>query len=377
MRREPTPACATTATCTAWLDMLVLVLACACRTVSAAPPPPGQVLCLRSQSNGTNAQPRWLFPLLDWENEGAGPQTGQPMPPNSASAIDADGSRLFYLVNPATGSRHGNGGGFELAAFAAVTGKTAHTPFPNGGYLVGGSFAYAPSTGSIVALVGVGGNGTAIELGVWPTTGNGGVYTTRYTFPHHGYMDAFDYAHGFVAPDKNGRSVYWAFLLPVDSTEWRLFGIDVDLGTPVQPVATLKRAPGQCSGSTCLQPPSGFAPSVLRPGLAYGLDIDTNRSAGFQVTELTLATASMRPVGKIPPGLNVDLGFRFLATPWPGLPFGPADEVYYARLMGPTLPAIYGVNVTHGGVIVSKDRPWKTPADGDVPTFAHWLPTQP
>jgi hypothetical protein len=52
-----------------------------------------------------------------------------------------------------------------------------------------------------------------------------------------------------------------------------------------------------------------------------------------------------------------------------------ADEIYYALLMGSGGLTIYGVNVTHGGEVISTDTPWQEP--GEVPSFAHWLPTQP
>jgi hypothetical protein len=198
-------------------------------------------------------------------------------------------------------------------------------------------------------------------------------------------MNAFDYGRGFVVcagvlstgAGEDGSCVYWAFLLHKATQAWHLFGINIANGQLVQPVAELKRGPTQCTGSSCMQPPVGFQPSVVQPGLAFGLDVDApaGSPAGFQVAELNLTTSTIRLVGKIPPGQNADLNLRFLATPWPGMPFGPADEIYYALLTGDTGPAIYGVNVTHGGEVISKDTPWEVPSQR--PRFVHWLPTRP
>ena len=84
----------------------------------------------------------------------------------------------------------------------------------------------------------------------------------------------------------------------------------------------------------------------------------------------------MRLVGKVPTGMNFDLGLHFLATPWPGLnPSLGHDETYYALLAGNGAgPTIYGVNVTEGGGLASTASPWLM--DG-WPSFAHWLAAMP
>jgi hypothetical protein len=160
---------------------------------------------MRSEANGTNSQPIWIFPLLNWEEEGAGRQTGLHMIVDGVSAIDVGyPQRLFYLLSANDDAANES---FRLAAFDAVSGKTVFTPFPNGGYVVGGSFAYAPSASAIVSLVGVGGNGSAIELGAWSTKGvsTGGGYRTVFAFPT-GYMNAFNYGLGFVSSGGAGNA---------------------------------------------------------------------------------------------------------------------------------------------------------------------------
>ena len=196
------------------------------------------------------------------------------------------------------------------------------------------------------------------------------------------YKDAFDYGSGFVAAAQiypgapKSDDVYWAFLYHEAKSTWELTGINLRTRALVQPISTLHRAVSQCSDELCLQSPVGFAASIVSPGLAYGIDVDTvGGAAGFQVAELNLSTATVRPIGKVPAGMNVDLGLRFLATPWPGMPYGPADEAYYTLLAGgTTTPTIYGVNVTRGGGVFSADTPWPT---GGWPSFAHWLASEP
>ena len=41
-----------------------------------APAAQGELLGLCPRSNGTDSQPCWVYPLADWEPEGAGPLTG-------------------------------------------------------------------------------------------------------------------------------------------------------------------------------------------------------------------------------------------------------------------------------------------------------------
>jgi hypothetical protein len=333
-----------------------------------APAAQGELIALRSRSNGTDSQPFWIFPLDDWFEEGAGPLSGKPMTMDSMSTVDvAYPQRLFYLLSDPAGS------GFHLATFSAVFGKTNYTPFADGAWLVGGSFHFAPFSGEIVGMLGAKGNGTNIELASWsPTVGRTKV---RYHFPA-GYSNVYNYGGGFMG---NGH-VYYAYLLHQVSQKWHFFAIDLAGGALIQPISELRRAPGQCTGSACLQSPMGFAPSVLRPGLAYGIDVDAaGGQPGFQVAELNLSTAVMRPIGKIPAGQNWDYGFRFLSAPPYGIPVPPAEETYYA-LLGAGAPGVapatvYGVNVTHGGGVVSEQQsPW---APGGEPKLAHWMPAEP
>ena len=347
----------------------------------------GQLLAMRDRNNGTDAQPIWVFPPTQgdkpWEVEGAGKLTGNPLTMNAVSALDT--GRPLSALQPQTPPRlftlrsDDDNGGFSLSAFEAIHGKTTFTPFPNGRFVVGGSFAYAPARDQIVAMVGCDGNGSAVQLSSWSiATGD---YTVLFAFPT-GYKDAFDYGAGFVAPAQiypgapPADDVYWAFLYHEVRSTWDLIGVNLRTSALVQPVSPLHRAAGQCSDTLCLQKPIGFVASINSPGLAYGLDIDTvDGAAGFQVAELNLSTSAVRPIGKVPARQNFDLGLHFLATPWPGLPWGPADELYYTLLAGgEEAPTIYGVNVTRGGDLVSADTPWPT---GAWPSFAHWLPTEP
>ena len=337
-----------------------------------APDAQGQLLSLRDRSNGTDSQPAWIFPNDDWFVEGAGPLTGKPLPLNGdgVSAVDSGyPQRYFYLLSDPTG------GAFHLATFNAVEGKTTYTPFADGAFIAGGSFDFAAASSELVSMVGVEGNGTDIQLVAWHSADDSGP-AVRFAFPA-GFESVFDYGGGFVGA---GGKVYYAYLLHAASKEWTLFAIDLASGELVQPAAELRRAAGQCSGEACAQAPVGFAPSVVRPGLAYGLDVDTAGGvAGLQVAELNLSAATVRPIGKIPPGQNLDLAFRFLAAPPFDAGVPPADETYFALLAGKGAAAaptvLYAVNCTRGGQLVAATpKPWPS---GGAPKLARWLPSIP
>jgi hypothetical protein len=85
----------------------------------------------------------------------------------------------------------------------------------------------------------------------------------------------------------------------------------------------------------------------------------TESSVGSQVAELNLSTASIRLVGKIPPAQNIGMNFNCLATPWPGLPFGPVgDHVFLpTSAVWSTIHSLHMMGGSNPGAVVRARTP--------------------